>query len=136
MISAEICILRLPNLPLLTVILLFIDLFWFIFVLYRYYGRNYKFEVKITSFGIKIKCTQKFKTKIYNFLPWRQKYTCLGKKEKKKKKKRIKIDKAQSSKKSEFFLGKSCNKGKGGGREFSRKQKHTWRIKKIWHHYC
>ena len=56
--------------------------------------QNYKF-------GDKMKCTQKFKEKIYNFLPWRQKSTHLGKKERRKEKKEeksIKIEKAKSSK--------------------------------------
>ena len=45
-------------------------------------GQNYKL-------GAKMKCTQKFKAKICNFLPWRQKKIyALGKERKKEEKKR------------------------------------------------
>ena len=87
------------------------------------YGRNFKFGVKIISFWIKMKCTQKFKRKICNFLHCGQINPRLGKEKKKKKKKRVKIDKARSSKKIGFSWKKSCSNGKGGRHGKTEKKK-------------
>ena len=60
-------------------------IYWFTLIYicaYRFYGRKLKFEVKITSFGIKMKCTQKFKGRTCNFLHCGQKSTRVKKERK------------------------------------------------------
>ena len=87
-IRIEICIFKLPNLPLLVVILLFIGLFWFIFVLIGFMEEISNLKSKLQALGLKWSALRSLGQKYAIFYIRGKKSTRKKEKERKKKKRR------------------------------------------------